>query len=549
MRRVTLSFVLITLLPTCAAAADNPDSSAADEKLLQAAQFKTDDASLLEFFRSRVPPPGRQELLNSLINDLGNRFYVRREQSTLALVKEGLDARSFLLRAKNAADCEVARRAELCLVKIDAGPEATRAAAAARLLAHRKPAGAAEVLLAYLPFAADEPVVEEVRAALTVLAMRDGKPEPALVAALDDKGGIRRTVAVEALCRAGVKELKARYLEILKATEPKARLPIALALFEARQREAVPVLIDLLAQLPPGDVWRVEEALRAVAGDNGPPVVVYRDKPASPVRDAWAAWWHKHAATVDLAKLDHGPRLLGYTLVTYMEMKGSAGHVLEVDREGKVRWDIGDLRYPVDAQLVGSDRVLVAEYLGRRVTERDLQGKILWERQVDLPIACQRLPGEQTFIATRRQLLVVDRAGKDVFTYQHQATSISAARKLPDGRMVVISSGTCAWLDADGKQVKSFPVGLVYTLGGNVDVLRSGHILVPEYNQNRVAEYDGDGKVCWSANVRLPVSAVRVPSGNTLVSTVEQRVVELDRQGREVWSYTAPGRTWRARKR
>ena len=61
-------------------------------------------------------------------------------------------------------------------------------AAACRLVAIRKPTGAAEVLLAYLPCAPDEAVVNEVRAALAAVAMRDGKPEVVLLQASGKQG-------------------------------------------------------------------------------------------------------------------------------------------------------------------------------------------------------------------------------------------------------------------------------------------------------------------------------------------------------------------------
>jgi outer membrane protein assembly factor BamB len=549
MRRLALLLLVCPALSVKYAGAGQP-APTPDEKTLQAANLKTDNAALLAFFRSRVPPAERRHELSALVKDLGSQSYTRREKSAAALVKAGLEARAFLWDARQAKDGEVARRAQLCLEKLDPGPEPARVAAAARLLARRKPAGAAEVLIAYFPFAVDRSAIEEVRTALAAVAAPGGKPDPVLVAALQEKAPAVRTAAAEALCRAGVKELKGRYLDVLKTVDAEERLRVSLALYDTHQRESIPALIELIGQLPAGEAWRAEEPLRAVAGEQAPPVIVKRNASVKPVQEAWSAWWRKHAATVDMAKVDVAKRLLGYTLITHMDPAGSNGRVLEMGPGNEVRWQITGLRYPVDAQVVAPDRVLIAEYLGRCVSERDFKGKVIWERQVDLPIACQRLPGNQTFIATRRQLLVVDADGKDVFTYQHQPTSISAARKLPDGRTVVISGGTCSWLDTAGKQVKSFPVGLVYTLGGNVDVLPSGRLLVPEYNQNRVAEYDADGKMCWSASVRLPISATRAANGNTLVvSLAEQRVVELDRDGREVWRYTAPGRTWRARKR
>ena len=52
---------------------------------------------------------------------------------------------------------------------------------AARVAALRKPPGAVEVLLAYLPFCDDESLLPEVQLALNANAYDDGKPAPALV--------------------------------------------------------------------------------------------------------------------------------------------------------------------------------------------------------------------------------------------------------------------------------------------------------------------------------------------------------------------------------
>ncbi len=53
----------------------------------------------------------------------------------------------------------------------------------ARLLALRKPAGAAEALLAYTPYADDDTILSEAQIALNAVAFKDGKPNPALVRA------------------------------------------------------------------------------------------------------------------------------------------------------------------------------------------------------------------------------------------------------------------------------------------------------------------------------------------------------------------------------
>jgi hypothetical protein len=53
--------------------------------------------------------------------------------------------------------------------------------------------------LAFLPLAGDEVVEREIRAALTALAKRDGKPDPALLKALESKDALCQSAAAEAL--------------------------------------------------------------------------------------------------------------------------------------------------------------------------------------------------------------------------------------------------------------------------------------------------------------------------------------------------------------
>jgi hypothetical protein len=50
--------------------------------------------------------------------------------------------------------------------------------------------------------------------------------------------------------------------------------------------------------------------------------------------------------------------------------------------------------------------------------------------------------------------------------------------------------------------------------------------------------------------VEEPVAAVRLPNGNTLVTSMTQnRAVELDRAGKEVWQYKGETRVTRAFRR
>jgi hypothetical protein len=422
--------------------------------------------------------------------------------------------------------------------------------AAIRLAARRKLAGAAEVLLAYLPFADDESVVEEVRTALMAVAMRDGQPDPALVKGLTDKSTQRRAAAAEALCRAGGAAERAQCRPLLQDPDPTVRLPVALALVAAKEREAVPVLIALLGQLPREQSWRSEEMLLELAGDTAPSAPLGTDEASrEKCRQAWAAWWTAHADKVDLAKLGQAPKLLGYTLVVLLD----AGRVMELDKNDKPRWRVDGLDFPLDVQALPGNRILVAEHGANRVTERDQNGEVKWTRQVVGPLVAQRLRTGNTFIATNTQLLEVNRDGKEVFAYiPNGGETVMKAQKLRNGDIGVILSGAGSRfvrLNANGKELKSFPVN-VHTSGGRIEVLANGHVLVPELRHNRLVEYDAEGKVVKEFPVEQPIAAVRLPNGHTLVTSMTQlRAIELDAAGKQVWEYKADTRVTRAFRR
>src|SRR5262249_46568781 len=140
----------------------------------------------------------------ALIAQLGNQVYAKRQAATAALVALGPAVRPLLRQAVPGAELEQRVRIELCLKRIarDADQN-TLPLVALRLLALRKPAGATNALLAYLPFTDDEGMRLEVVQGLIRLAARSGKPDLALAKALSDKEPLRRGVAAQVLAAVG----------------------------------------------------------------------------------------------------------------------------------------------------------------------------------------------------------------------------------------------------------------------------------------------------------------------------------------------------------
>jgi hypothetical protein len=249
---------------------------------------------------------------------------------------------------------------------------------------------------------------------------------------------------------------------------------------------------------------------------------------------------------MDLSQLQVAPPLMGYTLVVEFSQIGNNGRVVELDRNGKPRWQIENLSGPVDAWFLPGNRVLIAEGNANRVTERDLKGNILWQANSlapgGYPVNAQRLANGNTFIACANNglLVEVDRAGKTVFSV-NVTGGVRAAYKIPNGQMICFTDQSmCVRLDTTGKEIKRFPLARINNFTSGIDVTSKGNIIAAQ-GDNTITEYDPEGKVVWQAKTNANTSATRLPNGHTLVaSNPAQSVVELDNSGRVVWEYRAP---------
>lgn len=180
-----------------------PNLAAPDERILREAKMEATDAALLAFFRANPLSKAASDCARALICQLGDDQFRVREKASRDLVALGARALPLLREAVKNTDLELARRARDCWVRIGARPSEPHVLAAIRLLGLRKPAGAAEALLDYVPFASAD-AAEEVRAALVAIAQKDGKTEFALHKALkDDKEPARRQVVEAVLGKDG----------------------------------------------------------------------------------------------------------------------------------------------------------------------------------------------------------------------------------------------------------------------------------------------------------------------------------------------------------
>jgi HEAT repeat protein len=520
---------------------------------------KNDGPALLAFFTRRTPQAVDTARIEALIKDLGNGTTGTREAAVKELVTLGNAALPLLRREAKSGSATASHAAE-CLVQIrkaNGGFDAS--AAVVRLLALRKPAGAAQALLAFAPFAEDDCVIDEIVVALADMARQEAGAGSALVNALTARLPETRGVAADALCRAGLTEHQPAVRKLLGDSDANVRLRAALTLAAVKDREAIPVLIALLAELPQEKAWRAEDFLVRLAGSQAPDARLANNEAArKQCRDAWSTWWQANRATADLTPLEKAPRLLGYTLIVMLDRNS----VLELDNEGLPRWQLEGFVQPLDVQILPGERLLTAEHDGNKIVERNLKGDVLWQKTFSEPLMAQRLPNGNTFVGTRDRIIELDREGHEVFAHLTSET-IMRGRKLPTGEFVLVTTTAAqeqrvVRLDGRGRELKGFNV-TVNTRGGRLDVQPDGRVLIPEHSNGKVVEYDTQGKSVWEVSVPNPIAAVRLPNGNTLITScplqnrpteaAPSRAIEFDRKGREVWQYKSSERVTRAYRR
>ncbi len=524
-----------------------------DEQILIRAKLTTDGDALIDFFKKRILPEKDRPDIVRLVRQLGSADFRTREKATADLIERGVPALDVLRFPPAAAvDIEVIRRIERSIRTIhekDVAPDVR--SAAVRVLSLHNSKDLVETLLGYLPFADHESELDEIRLALVQHGLKAGKADALLIAALADRAPIRRALAGEVVARLAHADHKDALRKLLTDADGTVRYRVARSLALAKERDAIPVVIDALPDLPLNAAWQAEDFLLHLATPaNAPAAATGADKDArDKCKAGWHEWWKMHGDKADLAKLEDPPRLLGRTLVILLDQN----RIVELGPDNLPRLDIKNVVFPLDAQILDNDHVLAAEYHANRVTERNSRSEVVWQKVLpgginNGPQCAQRLPNGNTFIATSHHLYEYDKddnAVVDISLGNDGSQKIMKAMKLANGEIVcMLAEGRIVRYDTAGKELHTFPITIGARLfGGRIHVLQSGRVLVPHNGEGKVVEYDSRGKAIWEVPFEQPIAATRLPNGNTLITSMNPAVgaIEVDRAGAQVWTYRDPG--------
>jgi len=408
-----------------------------------------------------------------------------------------------------------------------------------------------------VPFVEDESVEEEILTCLTLLSLREPNVEPALVKALDDVSPARRAAAAYVLGHVGTKAHVAKVLPLLDDLQPLVRLRAAQGMLAARNKLALPSLVNLIGTVPAIYLPRVEETLYRLSDDKGPTDTIQAGNPDSrgkAVR-AWDKWLKANEANVDLTALNDRESYLGLiTVAEYDNQVGNIqGQVWEGARGGAKRFTFSGVMGAMDARTLPNGRILVAENNANRVTERDSKGTILWEyRTPTNPICVQRLPNGNTFISSYNMVMEVRPDKTEVYRVNPGPQYyMFNAYKAKNGHIVAITANNQI-LEMKPPAAGGGAVDMVRTVQTNtqgnwcsVEMLPNGNYLVAALSTSTVKEIDKSGSEVWSKNFPGVFRATRLPNGNVLVASMNTReVAEMDRAGNIRWRMTTMGRPW-----
>jgi HEAT repeat protein len=482
-----------------------------------------------------------EETLNAvatLIQKLGSDVPKESFQAEADLTKMGPVIRPLVRAATTSKDEEIRTGSRKVLAALEKQRWTPLPSTLPRLLALRRPKGVAEALLAYVPLAENESMRQEVQKALNAVTFTSGKANAAVVKALADKVPTRRAAAALALCSGPDVDHLADVRKRLDAKTEKdaeVRLRVALALAAREEKEAVPALIRLVAELPVEAALKVDDYLFRLARDNPPKNLPAEDK-MKERSAAWQKWWDangKNAVMTGAFTPEVRRPYLGYVLL----IQSKNDQIVGLDRNDKVRVAITELKGPRDAQYLGDRKFLVAEYDGKRVTERDPDGKILWEKKLDFhPMQAERLRNGDTFIVGQDKIVQVSRAKREVLTIDRKG-DVRTARQLPNGRIVILTTQDKYVLcDRHGKEIKTTSLPKLDV--DQNEILDNGNVLVPLPSSKQIKEYTPQGKEVRSITFTKdePVHAVQLSNDHLLVTTRKSPhpLLETDRDGKKV---------------
>lgn len=539
---------------------ENKDSDLLE---IQQANLGTNKESLLSYLFLHSKNDLHLAALKATVQQLGSNSFRERQKATEDIVPLGLSAVTRLLEARQDANLELCNRIDLCLDRISQNADWTLPLLVVRQVKRQAPAKGLEALLRYLPYAPDSVTQEEIWYAIESLQNRTAKVSSALVAAIKDPLEARRALAGCIVAAKGTQSQKAFAKRLLTDPDPWVRLRTAQGFLAGKEKSVVPVLIDLLDENSVFLLWQVEELLHWAAGHHAPSSLIGTGTPEAKrkAKQGWLSWWEKNSSGLDLSRLGADHRRPGLVLLCDVGDPRSSperqGKCILLGCDGEPRWQMTRLQNPRHVELNGDDRVLLSEggvpnVFGpldkpTRVSERHLDGKIIWQKQAETSsrATAHWLPnGDRLLVVNGR---IWERKPNGQETEFVQNSLILDAQKLSNHLYVYIrrpETEDCVSVWARTTLPGRTEELAVPLNGSPKTILSAGRFQIGPTVGNSFDEVDGRGRICrrWKAP-EFSTSIHQLSNGNVILTQCEElgyRCFEVNGCRQAVWETFFP---------
>ena len=529
--------------PVGQAQASQPRAVGAEElKQLRQAGWPTAGPELIQFIRARNVQAVQPADLQRWINELDHPKFKVRQQASEQLRRAGRPALGLLEQAANDPRPERRVRAQQVIDELTDPDRLALDLLGLRVALAENPVEAMQLALDLLPTLRPGWELAEVQTLLRALDLRQPALLRVALARLRDPVPAVRAAVADLLGRTFDANLAERVQPLADDADSEVRTQALLALIRLQQREAVDRLIAALPQLSETQAQQADELLDHLAQGAGPTLNFRLDAPGRErLRVLWADWWQGPGQDAELSQLQELPAPSRNVLL--VGLSNRVGFLREIDRTGKVRWECQGKSVVWDGQVLGRNRVLLCERRDNRVCEQTLTGDILWSYSIKMPIACRRLANGNTWIATTKEVQVVNPRGHELLRLELPNETIDMAHCAADGSFVLIERvGRCRRYDPHAKLVCDFKLDFRLILGSDRGyLLPNGHLVITNNLNSQIVEFDARGQPLVQIAVNRPVSAVKLTNGNYLIVTrdrPEHTVQEMDASGRVLWEHT-----------
>jgi hypothetical protein len=489
---------------------------------------------MVGYLRGLKPSEADRARISSLVMQLGSRDFVRREGAMRELIALPVVPVEELRAAVDGADQEARLRAMQVMSARSVGNNTSAAAVACfRIIAKRKLAGAAPVVLDVLPLYGEEFVLGAARDALKATCRAEDAG--LLRRAIRAGGGAAesRAAAVTALAAVAGEAAMGEIAGLVDDAEPRVSLAAARVLADRGERATLPALVRLLSS---ADV-RVRQGsiatLRALTGRSSDYAAWVDPEVQVAAIDGWRKWLAGEGKT---AALHYPLRPTDYEVGRTLICLYAKNEIVELDAQGHQTLSISEPGgCPWACQGLANGNRLVALYSTNQIVEYRGDGK----ERVRIPVpggpmSVQRLENGNTLVACNnaQKVVEVDDSGKVLWEIALTGGPCDATR-LENGNTLVVLQNSNAVIEFDPSGHEIWKVEKLHT-PRSATRLENGDTLVCDLGTGKVVEFDRDGREVWSQEgFSSPFGAQRLASGTTLISDTEG-VKEVDASGKVV---------------